>query len=305
MSIITARNLTRHYGRRIGARDIDLDVPEGALYGFLGPNGAGKTTTIRMLLGFLKPSEGEASVFGLDCWRNSHRIKRDVGYVPGDLRLYPWLTARLAISLAGRLRGLDLKRAGADLADRFKLEMNVPVRKMSRGMRQKLGLIIAMAHTPRLLVLDEPTSGLDPLMRDALSEHLRDLAEAGHTVFFSSHTLSEVEELCDHVAIVRAGRLVADESLHSLRSRARRTFTIRFRDDAAAGAAVAPDFATVNDRHGAEWRGEIDGAAAELVKWVATQPIADVTIGPPDLSTLFRAFYRDDDDAAEPSGDTS
>jgi ABC-2 type transport system ATP-binding protein len=211
--IIETRDLCRGYGRRVGITAVDLNVREGQIFGFLGPNGAGKTTTIRVLLGLLRPTSGVATVFGLDCWHRSHRIKQEVGYLPGDLRLYPWLTGEAALRMVGRIRGRDLMPAGRRLADRYQLEMSVQAKAMSRGMRQKLGLILALAHKPRLLILDEPTSGLDPLMRDELSGHLRELAAEGHTVFFSSHTLSEVEQLCDHIAIVRAGRIAADESL--------------------------------------------------------------------------------------------
>ena len=295
MSVIRAENLTKFYGGRVGVQSIGLDVPEGAIFGFLGPNGAGKTTTIRLLLGFLRASDGRADIFGIDCWRDSHRIKRDVGYLPGDLRLYPWLTGRSALGIVGRIRGVDLRATGAALAERFGLEMTVRVRNMSRGMRQKLGLILALAHRPRLLVLDEPTSGLDPLMQEALASELRGLASAGHTVFFSSHRLSEVEQLCDRIAIVRAGRIVADEPLDALRGRARRQVRIVFRDEAAARGAEPPDFLTRRGRRGAEWRCEMDGEAGPLLEWMAGRPVRDLAVGPPDLEQLFRRFYREDD----------
>src|SRR5262245_43541117 len=205
VSQIQLDNLTRRYGRRRGVERVSLSVPEGALFGFLGPNGAGKTTTIRVMLGFLRPTSGDARIFGLDCWRDSKAIKRDIGYLPGDLRLPAWMDGTNALSIFGAVRGKDLVGAGRQLAEKFALDLRVKVRDLSRGMRQKLGLILALAHSPRLLVLDEPTSALDPLMQQVLHDLLRQLAAAGHTVFFSSHSLSEVEQLCDHVAIVRDG----------------------------------------------------------------------------------------------------
>jgi ABC-2 type transport system ATP-binding protein len=292
VNVITSRDLSKRYGRRVGIDGINLDIPEGAIFGFLGPNGAGKTTTIRVLLGFLRPSDGRASVFGMDSWRDSPRIKREVGYLPGDLRLYPWLTATTALRIVGRIRGLDLTDSGADLAERFRLELRLPVREMSRGMRQKLGLILAMAHRPRLLVLDEPTSGLDPLMRQELAARLRELASSGRTVFFSSHTLSEVEQLCDRVAIVRQGRIVADEALESLRRRAPRDVTLVFEDAEAARSIQPPDFLVLGERAEDAWRCELKGSAPELVRWAAVQPIRDLTIGPPDLESLFHKFYQ-------------
>src|SRR5262245_27893109 len=220
VAVISTHNLTRWYGRRRGIEGLNLEVAEGSLFGFLGPNGAGKTTTIRVMLGFLRPSSGGASVLNRDCWRDSRRIKVDVGYVPGDLRLHPWLTGTSALRIFSAIRGRDLVRGGMDLAQRFELDMTVKVRNMSRGMRQKLGLILAMAHQPRVLVMDEPTASLDPLMQVRLHEHLREQSRQGHTVFFSSHSLSEVEQLCDRVAIVRDGRLVADSTLDELRRQA-------------------------------------------------------------------------------------
>ena len=168
--VIETRQLTCHYGRRVGVRGVNLRIPAGQVFGFLGPNGAGKTTTIRLLLGFLRASAGRATVFGLDCWRRRALIDRQVGYLPGDLRLYAWMTGHRALRISGQIRRMDLTAAARELSPRFRLEMDLRVRKMSRGMRQKLGLILALAHRPRLLILDEPTSGLDPLMQDVLTE---------------------------------------------------------------------------------------------------------------------------------------
>ncbi len=291
MSIISTHGLTRRYGTRTGVEGIDLEVPEGVLFGFLGPNGSGKTTTIRLLLGFLRPSAGAAQVMGLDCWRRSAEIKREVGYLPGDLRLYPWMTGRSALRMVGLVRGRDLRKPGADLAARFDLDLNVPVRKMSRGMRQKLGLICALAPAPQLLILDEPTSGLDPLMQDVLTTRLRELASNGHTVFFSSHTLSEVEQLCDRVAIVREGRLVADETLLSLRRSAQREVRLVFNSAEAAEHVAPPECLEALERR-AEWHARLSGSALELARWAAQQPLEDLTIDHPSLESLFRQYYR-------------
>jgi len=297
VSVILADNLSKRYGQRVGIDAVSLGVPAGLIFGFLGPNGAGKTTLIRLLLGFLRANRGSAAIKGMDCWKDSHRIKRRVGYLPGDLRLYPWMTATNAVALSGRIRRQDLTSAGQDLADRFDLDRRVPVRRMSRGMRQKLGLILALTHDPEILILDEPTSGLDPLMRDELSRCLRQRAADGRTVFFSSHTLSEVENLCDRVAIISKGRIVADESLDTLRARARRQVVLHFQDRDSAACAQPPAFLDVIERRGAQWRCEIDGPARALVAWAADQSIVDLTVGPPDLETIFRRFYADEDDA--------
>jgi ABC-2 type transport system ATP-binding protein len=295
MDAVVMRGLTRRYGRRRGVDDVDLAVPEGAIYGFLGPNGAGKTTTIRLLLGFLRPTSGSALVLGRDAWRDSAAIKRDVGYVPGDLRLYPWMSARSALAVVAAIRGCDLAAPSAALLERFELDPHVRVEEMSRGMRQKLGLVLALAPDPRLLVLDEPTSGLDPLMQDALLVLLRERAAHGRTVFFSSHTLREVEELCERVAIVRRGRVVADESLAALRARAAREVVLRFESAAAAERTRPPAGLSVRERTGVTWRAELAGAPQPLFEWLRGAGIADLTLGPPDLATLFRAYYQDDE----------
>ena len=291
MDVILTDSLTRRYGRRVGIEAMSLAVPEGSLFGFLGPNGAGKTTTIRVLLGFLRPTRGRAKVFGLDCWRDSHRIKAEVGYLPGDLRLYSWMNGAEALRLFGAVRRRDLMAEGRDLAERFDLDLAVRVRNMSRGTRQKLGLILAMAHRPRLLVLDEPTASLDPLMQEQLRLRLRALAKAGHTIFFSSHTLSEVEALCDRVAILREGRLVAATTLEEMRRRSRREVAIRWRDRADAAQDVPP-FLELLDRAGDNWTCLLSGSAPELVRWASSRPIEDISIGRPNLDVLFRRYYQ-------------
>ena len=265
----------------------------GSVFGFLGPNGSGKTTTMRVLMGMLRATSGTAHIFGLDCWLDSHHIKTDVGYLPGDLRLYPWLTCESALCIMAGVRHLDLASRGHELADDFGLEVDVPVRNMSHGMRQKLGLILALAHHPKLLILDEPTTALDPLMQEKLFTRLRSMTDQGHTVFLSSHTLSEVERLCDRVAILREGRLVADERIESLRRRAERRIHIVWRESVDFDAIDAPSSLRLIRSGGGQWEATLAGPVTDLVSWCAGQPIADVSIGHPDLGILFRSYYTD------------
>lgn len=294
---IAADGLTKTYGGRGGVRDLGLAVPAGTIYGFLGPNGAGKSTTIRVLLGFMKATGGRARVLGHDSWHDGPAIRADVGYIPGDLRLYPWLTLNNALRIFGNIRGRDLTARGRELAGVFELAPDVPCRKMSRGMRQKLGLILALAHDPRVLILDEPTTALDPPMQLALYDQLRARARDGATVFFSSHTLAEVEELCERVAILRDGRLVADESIEALRARAHRVVHLVWRDMPPESPAL-PGGLRVESRDGRRWTCLFDGPAKPLVNWAATQPLADLDISPPDLDRVFHAFYRHEDPPA-------
>jgi ABC-2 type transport system ATP-binding protein len=291
MSVITTEHLSLHYGPRIGIKAVDLSIGEGEIFGFLGPNGAGKTTLIRLLLGFLRPSQGRASILGRDCWRQSAQIKREVGYLPGDLRLYPWLSGHRALKIIEQVRNADLRTSWENLAERFQLEMDVRVQNMSRGTRQKLGLVMALVHKPRLLILDEPTSGLDPLVQEEMANCLRELSADGHTIFFSSHTLSEVEALCDRVAIVRQGRIIADETLSSLRRRARRLVELVFKDDETAAHMQLPSCLQQFRREGRNWYAELEGPAPPLIQWAAQQVIEDIRISQPDLESLFRKLY--------------
>ncbi len=291
---IVIDTLAKSYGRRVAVDRLSLNIEPGELYGFLGPNGAGKTTTIRVILGLLRPTSGAVRVLGSDAWRDSTAIRADAGYIPGDLRLYPWMTARNALRMCGAARGRDITGAGLSVAERFRLDPDTPVRRMSRGMRQKLGLVVCLAHAPRVLVLDEPTTALDPPMQQALYDVLRERAREGATVFFSSHTLGEVESLCSRVAILRDGRLAAEESLTGLRERARRAVLVTWRDAKAAGESDVPAMLSLEARDGATWRCSLRGDAMEVVRWSQGRPIADIAITPPDLDTLFRRFYEGD-----------
>ncbi len=292
MDVIATEGLTLSYGKRVGIQGVDLNVPIGEIFGFLGPNGAGKTTTIRILLGLLKPSHGSARIFNQDCWSQSASIKQEIGYLPGDLRLYPWFTAKRALDILSSLRGQNLSAAGQKFLQRFQLDELVPVRKMSRGMRQKLGIVLALVHKPKLLVLDEPTSGLDPLMCDELYRCLREMASLGTTVFFSSHTLSEVESLCSRVAIIRQGNIIADESINALRKRAYRSVELRFVNAEEAARVELPVFLQLEENDGATYRCVLTGTTPQLIEWAAQQRLEDLSVSPPSLESLFRRFYE-------------
>ena len=297
MSMLRTTKLTHQYGRRRGIRDVDIEVGPGEIFGFLGPNGAGKSTTIRLLMGFLQPHQGRAEIAGLDCWRQSARVKQQVGYLPGDLRLYPWLTLQSGAKLVSRVRGTDIRPRAAELAKRFELEPNLASGKMSRGTRQKLGLVLAMAHRPKLLILDEPTSGLDPLMQAELAMLLREAAAEGCTVFFSSHTLSEVDSLCDRVAIIRQGSLVADDSLATLRAQAPRIVELTYDRGTDVQSVELPPLLKRLETRGHTLVCELNGPAPPLVEWASHQGLSDIGIGPPDLERLFHSLYHAEEES--------
>src|SRR6187399_2189866 len=223
-AVISTRGLTKHYGPIHALVDLDLEVRQGEIFGFLGPNGAGKSTAIRTLLGYLLPTRGGAQVLGLDIVNESVEIRRRTGYLPGGIALYDSLSGEEVLDYLVDLQGREPHRR-AELCERLELPTSVlrrKVRDYSRGMRQKIGVVQALQHDPELAILDEPTEGLDPLMQHAFYGLLEDRRRAGRTVFFSSHVLSEVERVCDRLAIIRHGRLVALEDVAGLLARRKR-----------------------------------------------------------------------------------
>src|SRR5579859_3830050 len=226
---IDIAGLRKAYGKTVALDGLDLRVPAGEVHGFLGPNGAGKTTTIRILLGLLRRDDGNVSVMGGDPWRDAVRLHRRLAYVPGEVNLWPNLSGGEIIDLLGRLRG-DLDRRRRDeLLQRFELDPTKKARTYSKGNRQKVGLVAALASDAELLLLDEPTSGLDPLMEAVFQNCIREVKAQGRTVLLSSHILAEVEALCDRVSIIRLGRTVQTGTLQEMRHLTRTSITAELR----------------------------------------------------------------------------
>jgi ABC-2 type transport system ATP-binding protein len=278
--------------------DLTISVREGEIFGFLGPNGAGKSTAIRLLLGFLHPTAGGASVLGLDIVRDSVAIRAKVGYLPGGISFWDGLTGEHLLDELAALSGRPPVRR-TELLDRLELSertLKRPVRDYSRGMRQKVGIIQALQHDPELAVLDEPSEGLDPLMQRAFYGILDDLRTAGRTIFFSSHVLSEVERVCDRVAIIRQGRLVALEDIPSLLARRKRNVEIRLAGPAPelAGVAGVSDVRLTDTLLTCRLEGEVGPFLAAI----AGAAITDLTIEPARLEEAFLEFYEDAADAA-------
>jgi ABC-2 type transport system ATP-binding protein len=289
--------LTKSYGRDRGVVELDLEVGAGQVFGFLGPNGAGKSTTMRVLLDLLRPTSGAARVFGLDSHRDSLEVRRRCGYLSGDLALHDRLVALDHLRWLGELRGGVPDARIEELAARFDLDLGRRVGDLSRGNRQKVGLVQAFMHDPDLVVLDEPTSGLDPLVQHEFQRLVEEVAARGRTVFLSSHVIDEVERTCDRVAIIREGRLVAVESIDTLRARALRTVTITF------DRPVDPlGFEALEDVTEARAEGNVltvrtTGDADALVKAAAAHHVVDLVSERADLEDVFMAFYAGDDGA--------
>ncbi|MDX3005069.1 ABC transporter ATP-binding protein [Kribbella solani] len=292
-TVIKTRGLTKRFGRRTALDRLDLEVPAGVIVGYLGPNGAGKTTTIRLLAGLIRPSAGSALVFGFDAADQYDTIQRRIGYLPGDFVAYPDLTGAQYLEYFAHLYGgVDRNRIEL-LAKRFDLDLTVRIGTLSRGNRQKAGIIQAFMHEPDLLILDEPTAGLDPLMQREFRALLRETRQAGRTVFLSSHVLSEVEAVADTVAILRAGRLVTVQSVQALKDRARRRLDLTFAGSPPAGRIHAvPGVQQVTvDGHTAHVT--VTGSTAGLIKAVAPYDVTNVLSHEADLEAVFLDFYDD------------
>ena len=290
-AVIQTEQLTKFYGQARGIVDVDLTVEQGEVFGFLGPNGAGKTTTIRLLLDLIRPTRGDARVFGLDATRDAVAIHRRIGYVPGEFALYDRLTGKQTLEYFANLRGGVDAAYQRSLIERFELDPTRRFREYSKGNKQKVGVIIALQHRPELLILDEPTSGLDPLVQQTFFSTLRDSVADGATVFLSSHILSEVEKSADRVAIIREGRIVKTDTVEGLRDLAHHQVELRF-----AGPVPAAAFETlpgvsdlVADDHVLRMR--VAGPITPVVQAAARYELLDFVSREPSLEETFLAQY--------------
>ncbi len=296
---IRTEGLTKHYGRVRALEDLDLDIPRGEVFGFLGPNGAGKTTTIRTLMDEIRPTAGRASILGLDTRQKSVEIRRHIGYLPGDLAMYPNLTGLETITYFANLRGgVDWSHVDR-LAERLQSDLDKKVGDLSSGNRQKVGIIQAFMNRPEVLILDEPSAGLDPLMQREFQQMMREAAAAGGTVFLSSHALSEVERVADRVGIIRHGRLVAVETIPGLRSRAMRHVDLIL--DSPGEASIFQAVPGVRDVKvaGHHVAMSFHGETGPLLRAVAGRcNIVDISTQEADLEEIFLTYYRDEEKAS-------
>ncbi|HUZ84336.1 MAG TPA: ABC transporter ATP-binding protein [Gaiellales bacterium] len=290
-AVIAAAGLTKAYGSQRGIVDVSFTVAAGEVFGFLGPNGAGKTTTIRLMLDLLRPTAGTVELFGLP--PGDIAARRRVGYLPGDLRLYDRLTAREHARYFAHLRAMPDLGDAPELAERLGLEMDRPTRQLSRGNRQKVGVMLALMHRPELLILDEPTGGLDPLVQQTFNQILHETTDGGGTVFLSSHVLSEVQHVADRVGVIRDGRLMLTESVETLRIRASRRVEARFAAappaDAFAGLEGASEISRDGDRVLFALHGEVDA----LLKRLADYHVAALDSHEADLEDVFLQMYSE------------
>ena len=292
---IRTTGLTKRFGDLVAVNDVDLAVNTGEIFGFLGPNGAGKSTTIRLLLDQLRASSGSASVLGCDIHEESLEIRRRIGYIPGDLSLYPKLTGRQTIKyFAGIRGGVDMAFVD-ELAERLDADLSRKVGEYSTGNRQKVGLIQAFMHKPELLILDEPNAGLDPLVQQTFQAMLREVRDEGRTVFLSSHTLSEVERVADRVGIIRHGRLVVVERIDALKRKAISRLDFEFAQPVPADVFAGVEGAHDVEIDGVHARIAYEGTVHPVLQAAMAHEVVDLHSRDADLEEIFLAYYRDTD----------
>lgn len=291
---IETHGLIKNYGSVRALRGVDLEVRRGEIFGFLGPNGAGKTTTIRCMLDLIRPQAGTIRVLGIDPQANPVAVRARVGYLPGELNLEPNLKVEQALRYFSSLRGNRIDwQFVRRLAERLELDLSIPIKNLSKGNKQKVGVVQALMPQPELLLLDEPTAGLDPLMQHKVYRLLREAQNGGTTVFFSSHIISEVEALAERVAIIRDGVIVEEAKPEQLVNMAIRRLRVRFKQPVdPAPLAALEGVALLNRRNGETVTLQVGGDMEPLIKALATLPVRDIETERPSLEEVFLAYYE-------------
>lgn len=290
--VIELKNLTKHYGSVIGIEHVSLKVEQGSIFGFLGPNGAGKTTTISMLVNLIKPTSGSINVFGLNNQTHGQEIRARFGFLAGDMALDRGLTGHQQLEYLGNLRGSFDKKYVHQLAERLDCNLKRKFKTLSRGNKQKVGLIAALMNKPELLILDEPTSGLDPLIQAEFNKIILEHKTQGGTVFVSSHILSEVQEICDRVAFVRAGKIIADKPLVEITKNAPKQVRIVSKDSKLKAAIKSLAGVHSFKSSGSVLSFSYQGDLARLLKVITAHKIEDVAIEDVELEEIFMKFYE-------------
>ncbi len=291
---ILTQGLSKRYsiGGPLALKNLDLQIMPGEVYGFLGPNGAGKSTTIRLLMNFILPSEGRAEIFGKDVVKDAVEVKRHVGYLAGEIALYPKMTGRQFLDYMADLRPPKNAAYRKELAERFQANLNMSIRDLSKGNRQKIGLIQALMHQPDVLILDEPTSGLDPLMQEEFFAVLKETTGRGGSVFVSSHNLAEVQRMCDRVGFIREGELITEQTIAEVAEAAARTFDVTFVDKAPRAELAAIPGAKVRALGTNQVSVSLRGDLSPLFKVLAKNKVAGINQQELNLEEEFMRFYK-------------
>jgi ABC-2 type transport system ATP-binding protein len=293
MSIIEINGLTKDYGDHKGIFNLTFNIEEGEVFGYLGPNGAGKTTTIRHLLGFLTPDKGSATILGLNSRSNSAEIMKYLGYLPGEIAFFDGMKGSEFLDFMAEMRGMTDNGLKDKLVDLLELDTKGKIRKMSKGMKQKLGIVSAFMHDPKVLILDEPTSGLDPLMQKKFADLILEEKRKGKTILMSSHSFEEIERTCDRVGIIRKGELVALENMHDLRQKRRKIFIIVFDSSASASQFATSSGFDIIDVNDNMVKLSVLGNVTELIKNLNDYTVLDLSTESSSLEDIFMHYYGD------------
>lgn len=289
--VMELQNVTKDYGNGKGVFDVSFSVKEGEVFGYLGPNGAGKSTTIRQLMGFIHPQTGKCQILGKDCFSKASEIQNEIGYLAGELAFIEDMTGRKFLEFMAQMKGIrDLSRM-EELIELFELNPHGKMRKMSKGMKQKVGLVCAFMGNPKAVILDEPTSGLDPLMQNRFVELILEEKKKGTTILMSSHIFEEVEKTCDRTAIIRAGRIVTVEDMKSLSEKRKKIYTITLFDAHTADRFVAESGLEIMERMGNRVQLTVKEQISETLQIIAKYQPIDLDIKTQSLEELFMQFY--------------
>ena len=295
MYAIETQGLTKFYGKDRGIIDLDLKIESGEIFGFIGPNGAGKSTTIRMLLGLIYPTSGSGKIFNMDIVRETKEIKKQIGYMPSEVNYYEKMDGRELLNYSANFYGKDCESRINELADLFSLDLDRKIIDLSRGNRKKISILQCLIHRPRLLILDEPTPGLDPLMQAKFFDILREESSRSTTIFFSSHTLSEVQKMCRRVGIIKEGKIIAVEDIETLRKKQLRKVQVEFAHLVKSGEIeCAGVIAPKTDRNNVHFM--FSGNVADLLNNLTGKDVKDLIIEEPSLEEIFMHYYSDEKD---------
>lgn len=289
--VIVLDELTKSYGKHRGIENISFSVAQGEIFGFIGPNGAGKSTTIRTLMGLLKPDDGKASIFGLDCGQYAAEIAKNVGYLPSENCYYNNLKVREMLQYTADLYGVDGRSRMEELAGRLNLDLSRRIGDLSLGNKKKVGIVSALLPAPKLLIMDEPTNGLDPLVQQTFNQILQEENEHGTTIFLSSHVLSEVQKLCDRVAILREGKLIGLQSMKELRENGYKRISVSTKEAIARDFFALPGVVDLKQEHRSA-SFIFNGNAMTIMNKLCQLELEDILIEEPSLEEIFLHYYK-------------
>ncbi|WP_274654737.1 ABC transporter ATP-binding protein [Paenibacillus humicola] len=288
--MLTVDGLTKRFSNGKGIFDVSFTVRAGEVFGFLGPNGAGKSTAIRHIMGFMKPDKGSVKVKGLDVWKEQGKVQKHIGYLPGEISFIEGMTGKTFLDFIAGMQGVKDFAKRARLIDRLQFDVNTPIRKMSKGMKQKVGIVAAFMHDPEVIILDEPTSGLDPLMQRVFIEIVLEEKARGKTFLMSSHSFAEIERTCDRAAIIKDGVLIAVNDIHELQTMQRKLFEVTFEEEAEAAAFLHSGL-TIESHDGNRVRVAVQGNYGRFVEETAKYKVRNLDMFTQNLEDIFMNYY--------------